>query len=233
MSRRDLAVQAADHQVAAAVMLEVPRPRHLGGDVDDGRNHRLATCAFAAVDPLGVVHAVLQVDDDRVGIEERRDLRAPPLGVGGFHAEQHQAARRAPRRPRCWPRPRRARRTSGPRNAGPTSRNASTCGWPADQRDADGPRARACRRNKQPTAPAPSTATRIDSPPFIGQQCSTFATMIRTGHVTQKPGGGDAVHHAGHADRHGVDRPDHSRAAGAGRQLHRLAGRPGASGTAW
>ena len=39
--------------------------------------------------------------------------------------------------------------------------------------------------------------------------------------------GRDAVHHAGRADRHGVDRPDHAGAAGAGRAVHRLAGRPG------
>ena len=44
--------------------------------------------------------------------------------------------------------------------------------------------------------------------------------------------GGDAVHHGHGADRHGVDRPHHSGAAGAGRQLHRRRRPSRRSGTA-
>ena len=45
--------------------------------------------------------------------------------------------------------------------------------------------------------------------------------------------GGDALHHAGGADRHDVGRPDRAGAAGAGRQLHRLSRPSRPSGTAW
>jgi hypothetical protein len=82
-----LSGQIANHEIPAAVVLQVPGSGHLGRDIDHRRHHGLRD---ACLDALGVVDAVLQVDDDRVCSEVRRDLRGGLLGVGGFHAEEHE-----------------------------------------------------------------------------------------------------------------------------------------------
>jgi hypothetical protein len=62
-------------------------PGHFGGDIDHGGRHFLRQPCLRA---LGVVHAVLQRQHQRAGLEVRAHRRGGALGVGGFDAQQHQ-----------------------------------------------------------------------------------------------------------------------------------------------
>ena len=64
------------------------RPRHLGGDI----NHRCRNRVLRqySAKPLGVVHAVLKAQHQRVGLQMGPDLGAGRFRVGRFDAKQHQ-----------------------------------------------------------------------------------------------------------------------------------------------
>jgi hypothetical protein len=70
------------------MVLHVPRTRHLGGHVHHSGGHGVVWQDGAQ--PLGVVHAVLQAQHQRVGFHIRADQGAGRFGVGGLHTEQHQ-----------------------------------------------------------------------------------------------------------------------------------------------
>ena len=59
---------------------------HAGGHIHHGGQHRALQ---HGLQPLGVVHAVLQAQHHSVGAQVRGHGLARTLGVGGFDAEQH------------------------------------------------------------------------------------------------------------------------------------------------
>ena len=71
---------------------DVPRPGHLGSNINDRGDHRLLQHRR---EPLRIVDAILQAQDDGGAVEVRRHRGRGAIGIGGFDAKEHDL--RAPK----------------------------------------------------------------------------------------------------------------------------------------